>query len=306
MVHASGAPRFGRLALMRYHVRHTTEYRYSASVVNGHTVAHLRPRDTPTQTVVDSEVTTLPIADDADEYLDAFGNHVSYRAVEQAHDRLVIGGECTVDIIAPEELLWSPPWDQMLALVAADTTAEGMLAQMCSNESALVAPSADLARFASWSFLAGRPFHEAVTDLCHRIFVEFAFDPGFSDISTPLGEVLAYRRGVCQDFAHLAIGAIRSLGLPARYVSGYIENEPPPGQAKLVGADASHAWCSVYIPGWGWFDIDPTNDQAPPRSHVTIGWGRDYADVAPVRGVVFGAPAAQELTVAVEVSRLEA
>ena len=289
---------------MRYRVRHVTEYRYSAQVINGHTVAHLRPRETPTQTVVSSEVTTAPVADHSDEYLDAFGNHVSYRAVEQVHDQLVVTGLYEVDRSTPEPLVWSPPWEELRSIVAADRSADGLLARMCSIESKYVTPSADLARFASWSFLPGRPFHEAVVDLSHRIFIEFAFDPGFSDVSTPLADVLTHRRGVCQDFAHLAIGSMRSLGLPARYVSGYIENEPPPGTVKLVGADASHAWCSVYIPGWGWLDVDPTNDQAPPMSHVTVGWGRDYADVAPVRGVVFGSPATQELSVAVEVSRL--
>ncbi len=233
-----------------------------------------------------------------------FGNHVSYRAVEQVHDQLVVTGLYEVDLSTPEQLAWSPPWEDLRAIVATDGSPDGLLARMCSIESKYVTPSADLARFASWSFLPGRAFHEAVVDLSHRIFTEFAFDPGFSDVSTPLADVLTYRRGVCQDFAHLAIGSMRSLGLPARYVSGYIENEPPPGTAKLVGADASHAWCSVYIPGWGWLDVDPTNDQAPPMSHVTVGWGRDYADVAPVRGVVFGSPATQELSVAVEVSRL--
>ena len=289
---------------MRYRVSHTTEYRYSAQVINGHTVAHLRPRQTPTQTVVSSEVATSPAADHADEYLDAFGNHVSYRAVEQVHDQLVVTGTYEVDITTPEQLLWSPPWEELRSTVATDGSADGLLARMCSIESTFVTPSADLARFASWSFLPGRAFHEAVIDLSHRIYTEFAFDPGFSDVSTPLTDVLTHRRGVCKDFAHLAIGSIRSLGLPARYVSGYIENRPPPGQAKLVGADASHAWCSVYIPGWGWLDVDPTNDQAPPMSHVTVGWGRDYADVAPVRGVVFGSPATQELSVAVEVTRV--
>ena len=289
---------------MRYRVSHITEYRYSAQVINGHTVAHLRPRQTPTQSVVSSVVTTSPAADHADEYLDAFGNHVSYRAVEQVHDQLVVTGNYEVDIATPEQLLWSPPWEELRGIVATDGSADGLLARMCSIESTFVTPSADLARFASWSFLPGRAFHEAVIDLSHRIFTEFAFDPGFSDVSTPLTEVLTHRRGVCQDFAHLAIGSIRSLGLPARYVSGYIENRPPPGQVKLFGADASHAWCSVYIPGWGWLDVDPTNDQAPPTSHVTVGWGRDYADVAPVRGVVFGSPATQELSVAVEVSRV--
>jgi transglutaminase-like putative cysteine protease len=289
---------------MRYRVSHITEYRYSAQVINGHTVAHLRPRQTPTQSVVSSVVTTSPAADHADEYLDAFGNHVSYRAVEQVHDQLVVTGNYEVEIATPEQLLWSPPWEELRGIVATDGSADGLLARMCSIESTFVTPSADLARFASWSFLPGRAFHEAVIDLSHRIYTEFAFDPGFSDVSTPLTEVLTHRRGVCQDFAHLAIGSIRSLGLPARYVSGYIENRPPPGQVKLFGADASHAWCSVYIPGWGWLDVDPTNDQAPPTSHVTVGWGRDYADVAPVRGVVFGSPATQELSVAVEVSRV--
>lgn len=289
---------------MRYRVRHATEYRYSAQVINGHTVAHLRPRQTPTQTVISSEVTTLPAADHSDEYLDAFGNHVSYRAVEQVHDQLVVTGLYEVDLVDADPLLWSPPWEEVRGMVATDGSPDGLLARMCSIESTLVTPSADLARFASWSFLPGRLFHEAVIDLSHRIFVEFSFDPSFSDVTTPLAEVLTHRRGVCQDFAHLAIGTIRSLGLPARYVSGYIENEPAPGETKMVGADASHAWCSIYIPGWGWLDLDPTNDQVPPRCHVTVGWGRDYADVAPVRGVVFGSPATQELSVAVDVSRI--
>ena len=289
---------------MRYRVRHTTEYHYSGPVINGHTVAHLRPRDTPTQTVVSSEVFTDPVADHAGEHLDSFGNHVSYRAVEQVHDRLFVTGACEVDLTDAVAPSWSPPWEDVRATVATDTSEDGLLARMCSVESRHVTPTSDLARFASWSFLPGRAFHDAVVDLSHRIFTDFVFDPGFSDVTTPVADVLAHRRGVCQDFAHLAIGAIRSLGLPARYVSGYIENEPAPGTPKLVGADASHAWCSVYIPGHGWFDVDPTNDQAPPTSHVTVGWGRDYDDVAPVRGVVFGSPATQELTVAVEVSRI--
>jgi transglutaminase-like putative cysteine protease len=289
---------------MQYRVTHTTEYAYSAQVVNGHTVAHLRPRDTPTQTVHASTVTTDPAANHADEYDDAFGNHVSYRAIEQSHDRLRVVAVSEVevhDVVAPES---SPAWDSIAALVESDTTPDGLLARVCAIESTLVAPSADLARFASWSFLPGRPVHEALTDLSNRIFREFAFDPGSTDVSTPLGDVLHHHRGVCQDFAHLAIGALRSLGLPARYVSGYVENEPNPGMPKMVGADASHAWCATYIPGWGWLDADPTNDQVPPRCHVTIGWGRDYADVAPVRGVVFGAPASQDLTVSVDVARL--
>jgi transglutaminase-like putative cysteine protease len=290
---------------MRYRVAHTTEYHYSAQVINGHTVAHLRPRDTPTQTVLASDVWTDPVADHAEEHLDSFGNFVSYRAVEQVHDRLVVTGVCEVDLSAAAPPLSSPPWEDVRSIVATEVGDDGLLARVCSVGSRHVTASSDLARFASWSFLPERPFHEAVIDLSHRIFTDFVVDPGFSDVSTPLGDVLAYRRGVCQDFAHLAIGAIRSLGLPARYVSGYIENEPPEGTTKLVGADASHAWCSVYIPGHGWLDVDPTNDLAPPTCHVTVGWGRDYDDVAPVRGVVFGSPASQELSVSVEVTRVD-
>jgi transglutaminase-like putative cysteine protease len=273
---------------MRYRVSHTTEYRYSAQVINGHTVAHLRPRHTPTQSVISSEVTTSPPADHADEYLDAFGNHVSYRAVEQVHDQLVVTGLYEVDLTTPEQLLWSPPWEELRGIVSTDGSADGLLARMCSIESTFVTPSADLARFASWSFLPGRPFHDAVIDLSHRIYTEFAFDPGFSDVSTPLTDVLTHRRGVCQDFAHLALACLRSHGVPARYVSGYLETTPPAGKPRLVGADASHAWIAVFCGEAGWIAIDPTNDQLAGPRHITLCWGRDYGDVGPVKGVILG------------------
>ncbi len=188
----------------------------------------------------------------------------------------------------------------------ADRSPDGLLARQCALASTLVAVQDDVREFARPSFPPGRPLHEGVIDLSHRIFTDFAFDPGFTDVTTPLTEVLGSRRGVCQDFAHLAIGSLRSLGLPARYVSGYIDTDPPPGEPKLTGSDASHAWLAVYVPGHGWFDVDPTNDQAPPGRHVTVAWGRDYADVAPVRGVVFGPVVNQELDVAVDVTRLGA
>jgi transglutaminase-like putative cysteine protease len=156
---------------------------------------------------------------------------------------------------------------------------------------------------AAASFVPGRGIVEATAGLCTQIFETFAFDPSFSEVSTPLDAVLVERRGVCQDFAHLAVGCLRTLGLAARYVSGYIETEPPPGEARSIGADASHAWCSVWIPDHGWLDFDPTNGVVAPGRHVTIGWGRDYADVAPVRGVVIGPASNQSLSVSVDVSR---
>jgi transglutaminase-like putative cysteine protease len=153
------------------------------------------------------------------------------------------------------------------------------------------------------AFVPGRPVVEALRALCHEIFSSFTFDPAATDITTPLDDVLAHRGGVCQDFAHLAIAACRSRGLPARYVSGYIETDPPAGEARTIGADASHAWLSVWTPDLGWIDFDPTNDQLPPSRHVTVAWGRDYGDVAPVRGVVIGPSATQSMTVSVDVTR---
>ena len=152
------------------------------------------------------------------------------------------------------------------------------------------------------SFTPGRGIVEAANDLCHQIYTEFTYDSTATDVSTPLADVLTSRRGVCQDFAHLAAGCLRSIGLAARYVSGYIETTPPAGRDRLVGADASHAWCSIWTPSAGWIDFDPTNDHFPTRRHVTVAWGRDYADVTPVRGVVIGPSRAQSLDVAVDVA----
>jgi transglutaminase-like putative cysteine protease len=162
----------------------------------------------------------------------------------------------------------------------------------------------ELAALTADAFPPGSDLVTGVRDLCHTIYTGFAFDPSFSDVSTPLVTVLEAGRGVCQDFAHLGVACLRSLGLAARYVSGYIETEPPEGEERLIGADASHAWFSVWVPGWGWLDVDPTNDHVPPARHVTVAWGRDYADVTPVRGVVIGPAATQELSVSVDVQRV--
>jgi transglutaminase-like putative cysteine protease len=154
------------------------------------------------------------------------------------------------------------------------------------------------------SFSTGRPLLEAVEDLMLRIYKDFKYDPGFSSIATPLIEVLKHRKGVCQDFAHLAIACLRMQGLAARYISGYLETVPPKGQKRLVGADASHAWFSVYVPHLGWVDFDPTNAKIPDEQHITAAWGRDYADVAPLKGVIFGGGDENILEVSVDVERL--
>jgi transglutaminase-like putative cysteine protease len=196
-----------------------------------------------------------------------------------------------VAVIAPEpplDLDASAPWETVRDELCYHRGAAYDAASEFSFPSPYAATAAELARFARDSFAPERPVVEAAVHLMHRIHEEFTFDPGSTTIATPVTRVLADRRGVCQDFAHLQIGCLRSLGLAARCVSGYLLTEPPPGQPRLVGADASHAWLSIWCPRRGWVDLDPTNDVLPSHRHVTLAWGRDYGDVSPLRGVVLG------------------
>ncbi len=290
-------------AATRYRVSHRTHYRYGAPVTSGQTIVHLLVRETPNQHVLGADMRVDPAPDHQHTHIDGFGNLASYLALERPHEHLTVTATSDVSVVVPAPPTASPPWEDVVAWLADDRSPDGLLARQCALASSLVPVEDGVAAFAGPSFPPGRPLHEGVIDLSHRIFTEFTFDPSFTDVTTPLADVLVSRRGVCQDFAHLAIGCLRSLGLSARYVSGYIETGPPPGQPKLTGSDASHAWLSVPVPGYGWFDVDPTNDQAPPHRHVTVAWGRDYADVTPVRGVVFGPVVDQELDVAVDVVR---
>jgi transglutaminase-like putative cysteine protease len=196
-------------------------------------------------------------------------------------------------------------WEVVMARLPSRFGALDVEAQQFVLPSPFIPYLFELHALAKESFTTDRPFMEAFRHLTAAIFHTYSFDPSFSDVSTPLGDVLLHRRGVCQDFAHLMTGALRSIGLAARYVSGYIETEPPAGEPKLVGSDASHAWCSVYVPDIGWIDADPTNNHIPPHRHVTVAWGRDYGDVAPLRGVVLGPSATQAMSVEVDVTRLD-
>jgi transglutaminase-like putative cysteine protease len=200
----------------------------------------------------------------------------------------------------PNDLAASPSAETVRAAVRRPTTRDLLDACAMVFDSPHVAASERLAAYARPSFAPGRPVLEAARELVHRIHADFTYDPHATTIATPLVEVLERRRGVCQDFAHLAIGCLRSLRLPARYVSGYLLTHPPPGQPKLVGADASHAWFAVFVPGAGWFDFDPTNDLVPADEHVSVAVGRDYDDVTPLRGVIQGG-GAHEVTVQVDV-----
>ncbi len=289
-----------------YRVSHRTAYRYGATMTDGYTVACLVPRPTDWQIVHDATVELHPAASEWDSYLDAFGNLVNQFGLHEAHDEMVVEARCTVETIERPSPIDDTAWE---AVADQAGSAEGDLAiELGSFRSGstfidLIALAPTLRSMATQAFTPGRPIVEATKALCEQIHQSFEFDPHFSNVSTPLDDVLAARRGVCQDFAHLAVGCLRALGLAARYVSGYIETLPPPGQERLVGADASHAWCSVWTPVAGWVDFDPTNGHLPVNDHVTIAWGRDYADVIPVRGVMIGPATSQELDVAVDVTR---
>jgi transglutaminase-like putative cysteine protease len=291
----------------RYRIVHRTDYRYGRTVTVGHTVARLLPRSLPHQQVLHSGIRVEPTPSYSRDHVDGFGNHVSYVVVDQPHDQLAVTAISEVELrngtLEPLTAGWAQPWEATVTATAGDGSDDGLLARTCRLDSPLVERSPELHAFAVEEFHPGRPLGEAATGLTQRIYEQFEFVPGATDVATPVLEVLAQRRGVCQDFAHLLLGALRSLGLGARYVSGYIETEPPPGQPRQVGADASHAWAGLYVAGDGWVDLDPTNGRVQPDRHVTIGWGRDYTDVTPLRGILYGPPTDQQLTVSVDVAR---
>jgi transglutaminase-like putative cysteine protease len=289
----------------QYRVVHRTTYRYELPMTDGYTVAHLLPRDTPRQRVAESVVNVTPEPSARDDHVDAFGNRVTQFGVHHPHDELVVEAVSTVDVDDPKPADAIESWNDVAARVDGLRGDEAIDVGPFRARTRFVdvdRVGADLAAIAYASFTPGRGIAEAANDLCHQIYTEFTYDSTATDVSSPLVDVLTSRRGVCQDFAHLAAGCLRSIGLAARYVSGYIETTPPAGRERLVGADASHAWCSIWTPSAGWIDFDPTNDHFPTRRHITVAWGRDYADVTPVRGVVIGPSRAQSLDVAVDVA----
>jgi len=291
--------------MTRFRVSHRTEYRYGRPMADGFTTVHLTPRPTRCQDVVSVELLVDPQPDEIDITIDQFGNAVTQFAVHRPHDSLVVDSTIVVDVVVPPSIISAVTWETVVAEAAA---AQGWLATDIGPYLAhtLQTPRLpELAVLTDIEFWPGRPIAEAVSGLCQRIYDEFQYDAGFSDVTTPLGTVLAERRGVCQDFAHVSCAALRSIGLPARYVSGYIETQPAPGEPKLVGVDASHAWCSAWAGASGWIDFDPTNNQMPPLRHPTVGWGRDFDDVTPVRGVVIGPSGGQSLVVSVDVTALD-
>ncbi len=291
---------------MRYSVRHRTYYRYGEKMSSGQSLGHLTPRGTPHQTVIASTISVNPEPEEYSEWLDAFDNPVNSFTITSPHEFLEVVATSEVEVEVPIVPEVDEAWEVVMSRLPSGFGDVDVDAQQFILPSPFIPYLFELHSLAKEAFTKGRPFLEAYRALNEAIYTTYSFDPTFSDVSTPLGDVVLHRRGVCQDFAHLMTGALRSIGLAARYVSGYIETEPPPGETKLVGTDASHAWCSVYVPDVGWIDADPTNNQIPPHRHVTVAWGRDYGDVSPLRGVVLGPSATQKMIVEVDVNRLTA
>lgn len=293
---------------MNYRIRHRTEYRYSEPVDRGYNEARLIPRTLARQTCISHRIDISPPASDYRERTDYYGNRTAHFSIDTPHSELTVSAESELRVAPqPAPLAYSGDrrWEATRDWLRAGSEAAAVEAREFALDSPLVAASPALAGYAGPSFRPGRPLLEAVHDLMDRIHRDFRYDPEFTTLATPLARVLEHRRGVCQDFAQLAIGALRSQGLAARYVSGYLETSPPPGRARLVGADASHAWFAVYVPDLGWVDFDPTNNQVPATRHITLAWGRDYADVTPLKGVIYGG-GSMTLRVAVDVLDLDA
>ena len=292
---------------MTYRVVHRTEYRYESRVSSSYGELYLLPRDDPGQMCLSSQVRIEPAPHDYRERTDFYGNRVAYFAVLEPHTRLTVTAESMVDVSRPGSLPLSvdQPWEAIRDRARLDLGDGVVEARGFVLGSPKVVLSPAVAAYAAESFPPGRLLTDALTQLISRIHADFAYEPGATSVRTTLDELLECRKGVCQDFAHLAVGCLRSVGLAARYVSGYLETRPPPGRPRLVGADVSHAWASVFVPDVGWVDLDPTNDRFVSDRYVTTACGRDYGDVSPLKGVIYTESTKNELHVAVDVSAVD-
>jgi len=291
---------------MLLRVVHETAYDYAPVVRTAQHMAHLKPARTPRQQLLAHRLTVDPAPAQQTESIDVYGNVRSFFSLQHAHERLQVVADSLVATAPAAEPASSPPWPQVAERMRYHRDTRYDPAAEFAFASPYVPRDPALAAYAQASFPEGRPLLDAARELMHRIHADFEYAPAATDVNTPALQALSLRRGVCQDLAHVMLGCLRSLGLPARYVSGYLLTEPAPGQPRLVGSDASHAWVSLYLPGEGgpgaWADLDPTNDRAPGEDYVTLAIGRDYADVSPMRGVIHGG-ARHTLRVAVTVTR---
>ncbi len=291
---------------MTYQVTHTTHYEYNQSVSLCHNIAKLLIRDTQAQRNKNSNIIISPQPDVLNEYTDYFGNRILYFAIQHEHRQLTVTVKSLVEKTTASgvmmNLYGSLVWEEARQMLL-QPGVENFEARQYVPFTGITLANAAILDYALQSFTPGRTVYEAGFDLMNRIYNDFEFKPGFTTLSTPLHEVMAKRKGVCQDFAHLAIACVRAVGLPARYISGYLETKAPEGKEKLTGVDASHAWFSIFIPQLGWIEFDPTNNMIQGDQHLTVAWGRDYNDVAPLTGVILSS-GPHELKVSVDVKRM--
>lgn len=290
---------------MIYRVKHVTSYAYAVPVSTSHHDLHVLLRGSSEQRIRAERLTVTPTPAVRRDRFDWFGNRATHLAIHERHSDLTVTSEAEIELSPPPAPIGGgAPWEATRDWVRAATDAEARAAV----EMVLPSPHVELSplalEFARPSFTPGRPLVEAARDLTRRMHAELTYDPEATDTSTSVDEVLSGRRGVCQDFAHAQIACLRALGLPARYVSGYLVTAPPAGGTRLVGADASHAWLSLRLPGGGWLDLDPTNDVIPSDRHILVAYGRDFADVTPMRGVLLGG-GRHQLHVSVDVSPVD-
>jgi transglutaminase-like putative cysteine protease len=291
---------------MIYRIVHRNTYKYKHRVSVGNHVACLTPRTLPHQKLARNELLIEPTPATRTERVDYFGNLHCFFTIQEPHKELVVEArsQVTMDGSAPPWPQHSLSWEAAVESLPNDHTRAGLEAYQFGFESPRIRVRPQFASYALESFTPGRPMTEALLDLTARIHRDFRFDSKVTNVRTPTEDFFRKRRGVCQDFAHLQIACLRSLNIAARYVSGYLRTYPPPGKPRLVGADASHAWVSAYCPGFGWLDMDPTNNLVPSNGHVTLAWGRDYGDVSPLRGLILGG-GAHALKVAVDMEPVE-
>lgn len=295
---------------MVFNVTHITTYKYNAPVNYCHNIATLRPRNSDGQELLDYKIQINPKPAEITERVDFFGNYITRFSIQTQHDTLKV---TTKSKIVRD---YGAKYDSFFSDACKRVTMNDALYVLKGNDPAVIEAKQfilesifirkidkSIKEYAERSFIGDRSVFDSAYELMQRIYTDFDFVSGFTSISTPIEEVMKEKKGVCQDFAQIAIACIRSVGLPARYVSGYIETLPPPGKEKLVGADASHAWFSIFIPGFGWVDFDPTNNQIPKNQHIVVGWGRDYYDVPPLKGVVYGS-GKSKLKVSVDIARI--
>ena len=293
----------GAVASERYGVEHETSYAYTAPVSQSWQLARLTPRALPWQKLLSHALQIDPPADERHDAPDSFGNTVTHFGLHGAHRLLRVRMQCVVEVGArptPQSPPDGEPWERVRDAVRSDLPGDDLVPARMSEPTPLVPLSEGARMYALPSLEPGRDWLAAVCDLMHRIHRDFEFEPGATTVSTSVDEVLHQKRGVCQDFAHLLLACLRGHGLPARYVSGYLLTDPPPGQPRLMGVDASHAWVAAWSPTHGWVEFDPTNDQLADQRYITLAWGADFADVVPLRGVILGG-GTQEMDVSVSV-----